>query len=126
MLKRCLLNRWTLILLAGLVSAALYYVGYEQSAQILMLVVLSFVVIKTAYKNEQAIGTAYCSGILTGIAGLSWLYSLAATPLLIAYMSGPVQARSWRMAFALLIGVATPFWIYLPFFLYSRLQAALL
>lgn len=111
-------------MLVGVISAALYSFGYERVAGALFAVTIAVFIIRSAYKNPQALGAAYCAGAMTGLAGMASVYSLAVTPLLLMYMLGPLQARSFRMTMAMLIGVATPFWIYLPYYLYTTFFTA--
>lgn len=119
MLKHFILNKWTLMLLVGVVAAVLYAAGMARTALVLFFATLAFVIIRSAYKDSSALGKAYCSGLATGIAAMGWIYSLILIPVLLMYMSGPVQARSFRMTMAMLLGVATPYWCYLPYFLYT-------
>lgn len=112
-------------MLSGIIAAALYASGFIRSAGVLFPAVLGFAIIKSAFKNEQAVGKAYCSGAMIGLAGLAWIYSLILLPFLLLYMSGPVQARSSKMVMAMLLGVATPFWVYLPYYLFINLKSLL-
>lgn len=120
MLKHFFLNKWTLILVTCITSAILMLLDYTLTAKVLLPAVISFIIIKGVYKNETALGIAYCSGVSLGLAALFWIYALALAPLMLLYMFGPLQGRSFKLALAMTYGIATPFWVYLPYYLYTH------
>jgi hypothetical protein len=73
-----------------------------------------------SYQDPQASGSAYYAFLFMGLSSLLYIHMLFYVPLLWLLMMVQLQSLSWRTWIASLIGLATPFWIGLPWLLYSR------
>ena len=112
------LNRWTLSLISVVVGAVVYVLGFETIALVGVLLVVSFIIIGAAKQGDNALTSSYLSGVVLGVAGIVWIYSLLATFILVPYMYGVVKSYKPKLFFSFLFGVMTPFWVALPFYLY--------
>lgn len=123
MLKYFFLNKWTFLLLLLTMVAVMVYFGLRWQGGVLFFGIAAFAIMKSAYKEEIALGKAYLTGVMVGTAALCHPYAFVLLPLLLIYMYGAAQAHSIRMTLAMLLGVLSPFWLYLPYWLYVNTSA---
>lgn len=71
-------------------------------------------------KNHKVLTIPYLLGTVVGIAGLVWIYALGVALPFLIYIYGPMKANSLKPLWSFLFGIATPFWIALPIWLYVR------
>ena len=71
-----------------------------------------------AYQNRQAVGSIYTAFLALGVGSLFFVRILYFVPLFWLLMAIRLYALSWRTFFASLLGLLTPYWLLLPYYLY--------
>ena len=112
------LNRWTLSLIVVIIGAVLYACGLELVAGVGVAITISIIIMGAYSQGENSLTVSYLSGVALGVAGMIWIYGLLAFVLLVMYMYMILKANSIKMLWSFILGIATPFWIALPFYLY--------
>lgn len=93
------------------------------SAAATLLVSVSLVCLVKAFQNKQGVRHTYLCGVMLALAAAFWPYVLALFPLFAFFLLKPLEALSWRNVMAMLLGVLTPAWVYLPFGLAAHVRA---
>lgn len=60
---------------------------------------------------------AYLLGCGVGLAGLYWIYLLLLAVPALRFVTGP--DKPFKVLASMIFGVITPFWLYLPYYLYN-------
>lgn len=74
---------------------------------------------KKLLTESEVMRRSYLIGLAVGLAGLYWIYLLACIIPFFPLIFGPVKPM--KSAYMALLGLATPFWVYLPYYLYVTL-----
>lgn len=77
------------------------------------------------YQNTQAVGRVFFSFACIGLASVVSVYILLVVPLLWILMATQLQSFSGRSWAASLIGLLTPYWLALPWLIYTEQMAML-
>lgn len=111
--------------LAFLVAAMAYGALMEDyaSAAATLLVSVSLACLVKAFQDKQGVRHTYLCGVVLALAAAFWPYMLALFPLFAFFLLKPLEALSWRNVMAMLLGVLTPAWMYLPFGLAAHVRA---
>ena len=80
-----------------------------------------FFIARDAFRSEKA-DRAFEAGLCIGMASMLWIWALVAFLLFLIYLYGPMKVFSRRMFWASWIGLLTPFWCYLPFWIFSNIS----
>jgi hypothetical protein len=120
MQKYLLKHTYTIIMLCVAILFAIYMTGYHKTSYVAGLMMACIFITRDTYKSEKA-DRAYEAGLCIGIASIIWIWALAAFLLFLVYLYGPMKVSSKRMFWASLIGLLTPFWCCLPFWIFSKI-----
>ncbi len=88
----------------------------EAVVQLCCLVFLLFIF--HAYQDKEAVGLVFYAFMSIGIASIAAVQILWLLPLLVLLVARPLYAMSAKGASAILLGIATPYWIMLPYLIY--------
>lgn len=84
---------------------------------------LSFVaaslIIFTTYQDRQAWGRTFYAFFFIGLASCTFVQTFMLVPLLWILMATQLQSLSWRSWMASLLGIATPYWLMLPWLIFE-------
>lgn len=58
----------------------------------------------------------YVIGLGIGLAGMAWIYLLLLAVPALRFVTGP--EKPFKVFGSMLLGIATPFWLYLPYYVY--------
>lgn len=121
MQKYFLKHTYTKITLCVAILFAIYLTGYHKTSCVAGLMMACFFLTRDTYRSEKA-DRAYEAGLCIGIASIIWIWAMAAFLFYLVYLYGPMKVSSKRMFWASLIGLLTPFWCCLPFWIFSNIS----
>lgn len=112
-----LFNKVSLLFLIGAMAYGGMTAGY-MSACFTLIMSLSVVALVSTFQNKAGMSHTYTSGLFIGLVSMVWPLALVFLPLHLLLLLKPLSALSWKNVMAMLLGVLTPAWMYLPYFLY--------
>ena len=95
----------------------------NMSAAVTLTMSVVIVCLARIFHDKAGVRHAYLAGIALACAAMAWPYVLALLPVLLFFLIKPQEAFSLRNVAAMLLGILTPGWIYLPYWLYVHLKA---
>lgn len=75
-----------------------------------LLVIAAYLILFQTYQDTGSTGMTYYGFLCLGLASMAYVHIVFFLPLLWLLMWTNLQALSWRMFFASLLGVLTPYW----------------
>ncbi len=104
--------------LLGAMALGVVIVGYEAAVVTLVTsVAVAFLV--RAFHDKGGVRFAYQSGVCLMLAAMMWPHILLLLPLFLILLIRPLEAFSGRTAIAMFLGVLTPAWVALPYWLFT-------
>ena len=82
--------------------------------------VASFLLLFMTYQDSQAVGRAFYAFVCLGLSSAVFVQTLWYVPLMWLLMATQLQSLSWRVWLASLIGLVTPYWFMLLWFIYQQ------
>lgn len=95
----------------------------NMSAAVTLTMSVVIVCLARIFHDKAGVRHAYLAGIALACAAMAWPYVLALLPVLLFFLIKPQEAFSLRNVAAMMLGILTPGWIYLPYWLYVHLKA---
>lgn len=93
------------------------------TAVVTLVVSLAVMFLVKAFRDEHGVRHTYMAGIALTLAAMQWPYTVVLLPFMLFFLVKPLEAFSLRNVMAMLLGVLTPLWLYLPYWLYKHFQA---
>lgn len=93
------------------------------NAVVTFVVSLAVMFLVRVFREEHDVRHTYMVGIALTLAAMQWFYAMALLPFMLFFLVKPLEAFSLRNVMAMLLGVFTPLWLYLPYWLYIHIQA---
>lgn len=81
--------------------------------------VLTYLFLFASYQEEAPVGKLFYGFLSLGIASFGYVQTLYFTPLLLIFTGVYLSCLSWRTFFASLLGLTTPYWFALCWYLYQ-------
>ena len=117
------LNNWvvTTIFMLLTTCCGFTYGSLEAGISSATIALVTFMLFLT-YKSPNDVGHTYFAYLAIGATSLFFIPILYITPLLWLLSLYQLQSLNWRTWFASILGLLTPYWFVLPWFLYQRIQ----
>lgn len=101
-----------------LTCAACFHFASMAGAIVQLCFIAAYTMLFRCYQDKQSVGWTYYAFLCIGLASTASVHILYYVPLLWAMMSFQLTSFSWRTFSASLLGLATPYWFFLPFALF--------
>ena len=85
-----------------------------------LFVIASLLLLLSTYQMPQALERVFYAFVLIGLASIFFVQILFFVPLLWLLMATQLQALSWRTWLASVLGILTPYWFLMLWFLYQQ------
>ena len=96
----------------ALMGCACFLFPSLQGAVMQMFVVAAVTILFMTYQDKQSAGITYYAWVMFGFASLTFVHIIFFMPLLWLLTAVLLQSLSWRTWMASLIGLATPYWFW--------------
>lgn len=73
-----------------------------------------------SYQDKQSVGTTYYGFLMLGLASMAFAHIVFLIPILWILMATNLQSLSWRTFGASLLGLLTPYWVSVCWFIYQE------
>lgn len=100
--------------------AGCFMFGSMPGAIIGLCMVAAYILLFHCYQDREAVGWTYYAFLFVGMASLLFMQILYYVPLLWAMMFFQLAALSWRTFYVSLIGLMTPYWFVVPYFVFHN------
>lgn len=101
-------------------SCAANFLFSSMAGAIVQLCVIAFyIALFRCYQNKASMGWTYYSFLCIGLASTAYVHILFYVPVLWAIMFFQLTSLSWRTFAASVLGLLTPYWFILPFYIYQ-------
>lgn len=117
-----LYNKVSLLFLLGAVAYGVMTAG-NMAAVVTLVLSLSLVFLVKASQDKEGVKNTYLAGFTLTLAAAAWPYAIVLLLAYLCFLIKPLEAFSVRKIMAMLLGVLSPLWLYLPIWLYGHVCA---
>ena len=104
----------------ALSCAACFLFESMQGGIVQLCCVASYLILFRTYQDKEAVGWTFYAFFCLGLASMAFVPVIFLMPVLWLLMATNLLSLSWRTWTASLIGVLTPYWLTLPYFIYMQ------
>jgi len=94
------------------------------SAVVTLMLSLSTVFLVKSSQDKGQVKFAYMAGFTLTLAAMAWPYVIPVMLVYLCLLIKPLEVFSLRNVMAMLLGVLSPLWLYLPLWLYKHVETA--
>lgn len=112
----------SLLFLLGAVAYGVMTVG-NMAAVVTLVLSISLVFLVKASQDKEGVKYTYMAGFTLTLAAAAWPYAITLLLAYLCFLIKPLEVFSVRRVMAMLLGVLSPLWLYLPVWLYGHVSA---